>query len=478
MDINNAFLQSKIDQPIYLKSIPGFPAPHGKVYKLKRSLYGLRQIPKLWANRLSGFILGLGLKRSSKDSCLFYSDSGILLGIYVDDITITGPVADILWIKEHLKDEFKCTDFGSCQESLGMRLLRSNDGSLLLNQEGFIQRLHSDFCGGKIQTCKTIHSPLPKGFDFDPTHSTLLDSKGSEDYRSLIGGLLWVSGMTRPDITFIISRLSQFVKSPYQLHYDAALKVLRYLVLTKTFGIAFKKQSNPTLHAFTDADWAGCSITGKYSSGSICFITGPICWRSKIQQEVSLSTTESEVVSLSEGCKDVMFLRELISEIEPNFINDPTVVHEDNHAAYEIARRPGTYTKLRHVRVRHFYCQDVVQNKFVDVQTISSEDQAADILTKTLSGTMFELKRNQVGVTCFQKHEINHDPTKISEPTQNTAFKSISADFKTATMIGFKPTPSKVDTPPRRHLDSRSRVSSRGKFKLAKSTKSKFNVAR
>ena len=98
------------------------------------------------------------------------------------------------------------------------------------------------------------------------------------------------------------------------------------------------------------------------------------------------------MVSLSEGCKDVMFLRELISEIEPNFINDPTVVHEDNHAAYEIARRPGTYTKLRHVKVRHFYCQDVVQNKFVDVQTISSEDQAADRLTKTLSGTMFKLK--------------------------------------------------------------------------------------
>ena len=98
---------------------------------------------------------------------------------------------------------------------------------------------------GKIQTCKRIHSPLPKGFDFDPTHSTLLDSKGSEDYRSLIGGLLWVSRMTRPDITFIILKLSQFVKSPSQLHYDAGLKVIRYLVLTKTFGIAFK--SNPTL---------------------------------------------------------------------------------------------------------------------------------------------------------------------------------------------------------------------------------------
>lgn len=104
-------------------------------------------------------------------------------------------------------------------------------------------------------------------------------------------------------------------------------------------------------------------------------------------------------MSLSEAVKEVVYLRQIIEEIEPNLTVTPTKIFEDNKATRDIARKPGTYTKLRHVRIRHFFVQDKQSSGEVTVEDIDSANQAADLLTKLIDGSEFAVKSAQLGVS-------------------------------------------------------------------------------
>ena len=237
--------------------------PKAKV-RLLKSLYGLKQSPRLWYQTINAFLLSLGLDQSSADSNLYITNGALVL-LYVDDTSVfdtsdpdskeAGTVASR--IMTALKSEYKMSDLGPIQRFLGMDVRHTENG-LTLDQETYIDTMVRKY---NLQDARRCYSPL------DP--NVRLENGECEDhpankqvYQSLIGSLMYAALGTRPDISFAVAALSKYNSSPLTTHMTAAIRVLRYLKTTAHFRLHFEN-SGPLLDGFTDSDWAGCRATRK-----------------------------------------------------------------------------------------------------------------------------------------------------------------------------------------------------------------------
>jgi transposase InsO family protein len=391
-DVSNAFVQSPLGhEDVYIGEIPGFACPPGYGFRLKRSLYGLRAAPKLWNSTITEYLIALEYRQSTTDACLFIKThtSGLqsFIGLYVDDLLILG--VDNAEVVKSLEEKFKITSNPCCNDILGMKLTRSKLG-IHLSMPGFIEKVSGLFA--EEMPLDNITTAVSKSFD--PT----AESKPSDQprYASLIGALQWISTV-RPDTGAGLSLLSRFVKSPTRNTWKCALRMLKYLLCTKTMGITFLRSNNGHIpDTYTDSNW-GSSIDGRSTSGYLITGCGPLAFRSKIQASVALSSCEAEIVALSLGATELIFFKKLWVEIFGIHCS-PWKVHCDNRAAIDIAGCPRSYTKLKHVSLRHFYVQELVESKEVEVVPVCSADQYADGLTKILEGTEFKISRSRLGV--------------------------------------------------------------------------------
>uniref|UniRef100_A0A2N9F2K6 Integrase catalytic domain-containing protein n=1 Tax=Fagus sylvatica TaxID=28930 RepID=A0A2N9F2K6_FAGSY len=236
---------------------PGFSQPPGfshKVCRLRRALYGLKQAPRAWFAKFSSTISQHGFSASSYDSALFFrrSDHGItLLLLYVDDMIITGDdVQGIQDLKRFLGQHFEMKDLGPLSYFLGLEVSSSSDG-YYLTQAKYTSDLISR---AGITDSKIVDTPIEYNnrlntHDGEPLPDATL-------YRQLVGSLVYLT-VTRPDISYAVHIVSQFMAAPRSLHYAAVLRILRYLKGTLFHGLHFSSQSSLTLQAYSDVDWAG-----------------------------------------------------------------------------------------------------------------------------------------------------------------------------------------------------------------------------
>lgn len=169
-------------------------------------------------------------------------------------------------------------------------------------------------------------------------------------YRQLVGNLNYLT-ITRPDISFAVQQVSQFMHSPRHLHMAAVHRIVCYLKGTSHRGLFFPANTSLTLLAYSDADWAGCPDTQKSVSGW-CMFLGPalIFWKSKKQARVSKSSIESEYRAMSTACSEIILLRGLLAELSvPQ--NSPTPLHADNTSAIQIAANPVFHERTKHIEV-------------------------------------------------------------------------------------------------------------------------------
>ncbi|KAK4384875.1 Retrovirus-related Pol polyprotein from transposon RE2 [Sesamum angolense] len=226
LDVNNAFLHGQLDEEVYMTPPEGYEKAHpGMVCKLKKSLYGLKQASRQWNIELTSKLEAYGFKQSPHDHCLFTmrSDSCFLaLIVYVDDVLLTGSsIDDLVAVKTYLDDLFTIKDLGHAKYFLGLELTRSSHGTYV-TQHKYLQDIVHD-C--HLQDAKAAATPSP-GLKLDTDSGALLESP--DRYRRLIGRLLYL-GFSRPDISFAVQQLSQYIQHPRQPHWDAALYLVRYL---------------------------------------------------------------------------------------------------------------------------------------------------------------------------------------------------------------------------------------------------------
>lgn len=381
-DVKTAFLNGTIDEDIYMEIPDGFEKKSGKVCKLLKSLYGLRQAPIRWNITFKQALHKLGLKSLKNDPCIFKNESNtIYLAIHVDDGILFGKNENELsTLLEGLKEFFQLTS-GDTKIFLGITLKFEN--GIHMSQKMYALEILKRF---HMLDCKAVDTPICKPNDSNEDEN-LCHEKLNFPYREAVGSLLYLSAKTRPDLSFAVGFESRSQENPSQSDVMNVKRTLRYLKGTTDKGILFKPNGDlNTLIVYSDSDYAS-DKSRKSTSGYVCFLNGaPIAWYSRRQSIISLSSTEAEFIAAAESVKEVLYLKSLLEELIGNV---RVVLNVDNNSAICIIKN-GTFNKRsKHIDVRFHFIHDVFERKLFEIQYCPSEQQVADILTKPLLSVKF-----------------------------------------------------------------------------------------
>ncbi|KAI7946361.1 hypothetical protein MJO29_010888 [Puccinia striiformis f. sp. tritici] len=257
VDFKTAFLNGHLDSPVFMEQPPGFEDRHHPdwVCEVSRSLYGLKQSPRQWNIELHKALLNLGLSNSKYDPTLYFKlNNNKLVGAlttHVDDLAVVGEPSFVTSIISSLGKRFKIGADEELNHFLSIKISRDlPNRHVFMNQSHYISELCDRFLGG---------SPTPAATPTDINFKNLgprlpTDPVSPGPYPQLIGSLLWVSQCTRPDISFAVNRLSQHLRDPSYAHWHAGLRVLNYLVSTKSLKLRLGGEL--TCSGFSDSDWA------------------------------------------------------------------------------------------------------------------------------------------------------------------------------------------------------------------------------
>jgi hypothetical protein len=215
-----------------------------------------------------------------------------------------------------------------------------------------------------------------------------------------IGDLLgdYYTNTTRPDIIFITQQLSQFLTNPSQIHYNAGMRVLKYLKGSPGSSIFFPRDSDMHLQGFSDADWAGCRDTRRSISGQ-CFFIGKslISWRTKKQLTVSRSSSEAEYRALASASCEMQWLLYLMKDLQIQCAKMP-VIYCDNLSAIHIAANPVFHERTKHLEIDCHIVREKVQAGVLKLLPVSSKEQVADFFTKSLLPQPFSNLLSKLGM--------------------------------------------------------------------------------
>ncbi|KAJ9542306.1 hypothetical protein OSB04_028812 [Centaurea solstitialis] len=383
MDIKNAFLNGKLNEEVYVAQPLGFVDPKfpDHVYKLNKALYGLKQAPRAWYDTLSTFLLSKGFVRGKIDSTLFlkkYPKHILLVQIYVDDI-IFGSTNPKLCEKFELlmKSEYK---------------ISSNlKKGIFINQGKYVHEMLKKF---DLTSCTPMKTPMAHPLSLDK------DSKGKPVdvtlYRGMIGSLLYLTA-SRPDIMYSTCLCARYQAEPKESHLTAVKRIFRYLKGTPNLGLWYSKDSGFDLTAYSDSDFAGCKINRKSTTGGCHLLGGKlVSWTSKKQNSVSTSTAEAEYVAAGICCAQVLWLRNQLQDYDIQLSKIP--IYCDNTSAIAIANNPVLHSKTKHIEVRYHFIRDHVMNGDIELHFFPTEYQLADLFTKPLDVTRFNMLISELGM--------------------------------------------------------------------------------
>ena len=399
-DISVAFLHGELEEVIWMTQPPGFQDNTGRVCKLLHSLYGLRQASRCFNRKFAALLRELNFSQSQADNCLYYwhgpNGEMTLIALYVDDGIIFSTHQQL--INETLTNIGKRFKIKTSELSmfLGMHIHIDEAHNIWLNQFKYIRTILKRF---EMDKCRPISTPA------DSSIYDMLPAEGppaiERPYRSIVGALVYLSISTRPDIAFITGFLSRFLDKYTEDHWNAALRVLKYLQDTSGLSIVYSGNPEPSLEdslrLFCDADFAQCKISRRSVSGSVALLAGgPIFWASNTQKSVALSTTESEFYAITDCAKLGLWLRNLFAELR---IQIQPVIHVDNKGALQIVADPQHHKRVKHIACRFLFVRETSERKQIDYRYIPTSQNVADQLTKPLPRPLFEQHRDSTGLT-------------------------------------------------------------------------------
>ena len=417
INFSNAFVQAPLEKNVYVAMPPMFNDSSGidpsqLCLCLHKSLYGMREAPKLWNDHLEKGLLRCGFTASHEDPGIYYG-RGMAIAVYVDDVLFFGPDEAMM---EKVIDELQTDGFELKREKegdddvynfLGINIQSEGD-TIKMSQHGlikkFLSRIGMADCNSKETPCITT----PLGSDVDGAWH---DEK-EFSYASAVGMLMYLAGNAHPEIAFAVHQCARFTHAPKQSHAQAVKHIVRYLkgIIDGDHGLIYKSTGALTLNCYVDADFAGLwkheddqdPICVRSRTGYVMTIGGcPIHWTSKLQTEVALSTTEAEYIALCQAMREFVPMRWAYDDMLSAFglckdAHDAvkSTIFEDNNGALATATSPKMSPRTKHIAVKYHFVRTLFskknrQNSPFNLVKINTEVQKADIFTKGLTTEVF-----------------------------------------------------------------------------------------
>jgi hypothetical protein len=412
LDVPKAFLQAMLDEEIFMEQPEGYhDGNRSMVWKLLRSVYGIRQAPNNWNHELNRFLLSLGFARLKSDPCIYvkrcrHSARLIVLGVFVDDIIPVFDQADDdeEWqpVLRALQAKYQIVDTGNATLVLGIRLTRDRASrTLRLDHAPYIAKMLKEF---QMEQCNPVTTPSGSYAISKADCPAEVDVQMRALYQRIVGSLNYAAISVRPDIAFAVNTLARYLQQPGDAHLTAAKRVLRYLRHTADMGIVLggKKEERmaTTITVWSDADWATNPDNRRSITGYVIQVDGAIVsWHSKQQTIVAKSTCEAEMYALSAAVSEAkwirMFLRELFDQLQQAPVIH-TVAHVDNTAAIAVSKNDVHHSRTKHIDLRHHHVREAVEKNLLRLEHVPSAEQLADILTKPLARVAFERLRDRL----------------------------------------------------------------------------------
>ena len=412
-----AYPQAPVEREVYMEIPVGYDLDEGKskrdyVLKLHANLYGQKQAGRVWYQHLSRRLVEqVGFTKSAVDECVFYRGQVIYV-LYTDDSIIVGP--DQAEIDKAINDiqaaKLNITVEGNIKDFLGVNIHKSDNGEITFSQPHLIDkvlkglRLGSDTVPKNTPAApsKILHRHLEKP-PFD----------NNFNYRSIVGMLNYIEAGSRSDIAYATHQCARFASNPRKPHGDAVRWIGRYLYATRDKGMSFRPDKEAGLEVWVDADFAGNwkredattdRDTARSRHGYIIRYMGcPVIWKSQIQTEIALSSTESEYTGLSYALRAAIPIMRLLEEMQQQGIQIQQTqaevhckVFEDNSGALEMAKVYKFRPRTKHLNVKLHHFRTYVEDGSVTIHKVATEDQLADYLTKPLPQDTLERLRKRV----------------------------------------------------------------------------------
>ncbi|WVZ85642.1 hypothetical protein U9M48_032542, partial [Paspalum notatum var. saurae] len=374
LDVSNAFLHGNLSEQVYCQQPTGFVDPQRPkdVCLLSRSLYGLRQAPRVWFEHFT---------KHRADTSLFIlhngSDIAYLL-LYVDDMILSASSPSLLQrIVTQLRHAFAVKDMGPLRYFLGTEVHRDRHG-FFLNQAKYAAEL-LDRAG--MSNCKIASTPADTKSKPSSDDGKLVAD--ASDYRSLAGALQYLT-LTRPDIAYAVQQVCLHMHAPRDVHMTMLKRILRYVKGTLHLGIQLCPVTTPSITAYSDPDWAGCPDTRRSTSGFCVFLGDSlISWSSKRQTTVSRSSAEAEYRAIANAVAECSWLRNLLGELKIS-LPKATVVFCDNVSAVYMSHNPVHHRRTKHIELDIHFVREKVAIGQLRVHHVPSSRQLANVFTKGL----------------------------------------------------------------------------------------------
>eukprot|EP00253_Pinus_taeda_P027670 PITA_27670 len=300
MDVKTKFLHGDLEEEIYMQQPEDFAVKGKKelACNLKKSIYGLKQSPRMWYQKFDTFIRGLRFTRSKANHCVYFKligDRAIYLVLYVDDMLLDS---------------------------------------------------------------KPVKVPIPVGVKLSAKQCPKTQEEEEDmsrcPYASVVSSLMYVMVCTRPDITHAVGVLSRFVSKPMKEHWTIVKRDFKYLRGTSDYGLCYHGRPGLDrvldIRGFVDADWAGDLDQRRSTSGYVFnLFGGTISWMSKKPSIVALSTIEVEYMAATHASKEAVWLQRLCSSI--GLVQGAIRIGYDNQSTIFLTKNHAYHSKTKHIDV-------------------------------------------------------------------------------------------------------------------------------
>jgi transposase InsO family protein len=390
IDVKTAFLYGDLHEEIYMEQPEGYDFGGGMVWKLHKSLYGLKQAARSWHETLRDKLVAAGFTIADADSSLFICSkpgTSTYLLIYVDDGLIVGEKSEVQLVIAVLEQHFKLRKLGDVEYFLGSEVIRDREKkTIIITQRKYAKSIVE--MAGQADA-KVRSTPVDANMRLSKEGDDLM--KDNSKYAEILGMLMYLSNGSRPDLSYSVSVLARFMATPREEHWRVLIGVVRYVKGTMNYGIKFDGKALGELVGYSDADFGGDPDKRRSTTGYVFTIAGgAISWASKLQPTVAASTTEAEYMAAAHATKEALWLKKLMISFGFGSQKIPIQMHSDNQAAIAVMKNPTSHQRVKHIDIQHHFVRDRVQRGEVKFDYVDSKLNVADMLTKAVSKGQLE----------------------------------------------------------------------------------------